>query len=123
MNKVVVALISVSVVFALAVPASAGAWSSSVPFTNQVADQVVSGGGYAGYDAGATAPNPGSCRLGAYNANRSESWIAVQPGTEDLVGTSKIFFEKFSTFYNFHLGAHTFLDGRYTGSSMVTGYD
>jgi hypothetical protein len=107
----------------LATPASAAGWSSNVSFTNQVADQVVTGGGYAGYDAGATAPNPGSCRLGAYNANRSESWIAVQPGTEDLVGTSKIFFEKFSIFYNFHLGAHTFLDGTYAGSSMVTGYD
>jgi hypothetical protein len=61
--------------------------------------------------------------LGTYNANRSESWIAVKPGTEDLVGTSKIFFEKYSTFYDFHLGAHTFRNGAYSGSSMVTGYD
>ena len=42
---------------------------------------------------------------GQYNANLSESWLAVKPGTEDLVGTSKIFFEKYSTFYMFHLGA------------------
>src|SRR5207248_958323 len=48
---------------------------------------------------------------------------AVNPGTEDLVGTSKIFFEKYSTFYDFHLGGHTFPNGAYESSSMVTGYD
>jgi hypothetical protein len=97
---------------ALAVAAAAEAatgWQTSVPFTNQVASTPFRAGGYAGYDPGATAPNPGSCRLGDNNANLSESWIAVNPGTEDLVGTSKVFFEKFSTFYNFHLGSQTFL--------------
>jgi hypothetical protein len=122
-KRIVVLGIAALSACALAASASAGGWSSSVPFRNQVADQVVAGGGYAGYDPGATAPNPGSCRLGLYNANRSESWIAVNPGTEDLVGTSKIFFEKFSTFYNFHLGGHTFRNGKYAGSGMVTGYD
>ena len=102
--------------------AASGTWSSNVAFTNQVADQVVLGGGYP-VPAGATAPTPGTCRMGTYNANRSESWIAVNPGTEDLVGTSKIFFEKYSTFYDFHLGGHTFPGGTYEGSSMVTGYD
>jgi hypothetical protein len=101
---------------------AANGWSSSVAFTNQVAGQVVTGGGYP-VPAGATAPTPGTCRLGTYNANRSESWIAVKPGTEDLVGTSKIFFEKYSTFYDFHLGGHSFPNGAYAGSSMVTGYD
>ena len=89
---------------ALAPGASAAGWPSSVPYTNVVASKPFRAGGYAGYDPGATAPNPGSCRLGDYNANLSESWISVQPGTENLVGTSKVFFEKFSTFYNFHLG-------------------
>jgi hypothetical protein len=102
--------------------ASGAGWSSSVPFTNTVADDVIMGGGYP-IPPGQTAPVPGTCRLGAYNANRSESWIAVKPGTEDLVGTSKIFFEKYSTFYDFHLGAHTFVGGSYAGSSMVTGYE
>src|SRR5437879_11404374 len=102
--------------------AASGTWSSSVAFTNQVADQVVLGGGYP-VPAGATAPTPGTCRTGTYDANRSESWIAVNPGTEDLVGTSKIFFEKYSTFYDFHMGGHTFPGGTYDGSSMVTGYD
>ena len=85
-------------------------WQTSVPVSNQVASQPVTGG--ATGPAGQTAPVPGTCRLGAYNANRSESWIAVKPGTEDLVGTSKIFFEKYSTFYDFHLGAHTFVAAR-----------
>jgi opacity protein-like surface antigen len=116
-------LLAAAVAATLSGTASASDWSASVPFTNQVADDVIVGGGYAGYDPGATAPNPGSCRSGLYNANRSESWIAVKPGTEDLVGTSKIFFEKFSTFYNFHLGSHTFANGTYAGSSMVTGYE
>jgi hypothetical protein len=57
----------------LAAPSAlAGGWSSSVPFTNQVASTPFKAGGYAGYDPGATAPNPGSCRLGDYNANLSE---------------------------------------------------
>src|SRR5215213_6216210 len=70
-------------------------WQSEVPVTNQVASKPVEGGGYP-VPPGQTAPDPGTCRAGDYNANRSESWIAVKPGTEDLVGTSKVFFEKFS---------------------------
>src|SRR5205807_8714160 len=85
--------------------AASGTWSSSVAFTNQVADQVVLGGGYP-VPAGATAPTPGSCRMGTYYANRSASGIAVNPGTEVLVGTSKIFFEQCSTFYHFTLRGH-----------------
>ena len=75
---------------AFAPGASAAGWPSSVPYTNVVASKPFQGGGYAGYDPGATAPNPGSCRLGDYNANLSESWISVQPGTENLVGTTKV---------------------------------
>jgi hypothetical protein len=108
----------------LAVPAAtAGGWSTSVPFSNVVASRPFKAGGYAGYAPGATAPSPGTCRLGDYNANLSESWIAVQPGTENLVGTSKVFFEKFSTFYNFHLGSHTIVNGTPAGSNIVQGYE
>ncbi|MGH2577162.1 MAG: sialidase family protein, partial [Actinomycetota bacterium] len=73
--------------------------------------------------AGQTAPDPGTCRLGDYNANRSESWIAVKPGTEDLVGTSKVFFEKFSTFYDFHNGSYTISDGAAAGNNIIHGYE
>jgi hypothetical protein len=103
--------------------ALAVAWPSSVPFTNTVASRPFAAGGYAGYAPGATAPSPGSCRLGAYNANLSESWISVQPGTENLVGTSKVFFEKFSTFYNFHLGSISFVNGAPVANNIVQGYE
>src|SRR4051794_25696143 len=89
---------------------------------NVVADGVVAGGGYPD-PPGSTKPQPGTCGPGLYNANRSESWIAVRPGTESLVGVSKIFFENFSTFYNFHLGAYSITNGAVTGQSQVQGYD
>jgi hypothetical protein len=107
----------------LLAPASAGSgWSASVPFTSQVASSPFQGGGYP-VPAGSTAPLPGTCRLGDYNANRSESWIAVQPGTENLVGTSKVFFEKYSTFYMFHLGSYTIRNGKPVANNIVQGYE
>ena len=59
----------------------------------------------------------------AYDSNRSESWIAVKPGTDEMVGVSKIFFERFSTFYNFHLGAFAIANGGVSAASQVQGYD
>ncbi|GAA2092999.1 sialidase family protein [Microlunatus panaciterrae] len=73
--------------------------------------------------AGSTAPVAGTCRPGPYNANHSESWIAVKPGTEDLLGASKIFFDKYSTFYLFHLGAMTMPNATPTKTTQVQGYD
>jgi hypothetical protein len=90
--------------------------------TNAVASSPVEGGGYP-VPAGNTKPDPGTCRLGDYNSNRSESWIAVKPGTEDLVGTSKFFFETFSTFYMFHLGSYRILGGTPVDNNQVQGYD
>jgi hypothetical protein len=109
---------------ALVLTASAGAagWSSTVPFTNQVATSPTKGGGYPN-PPGSSAPVPGTCRLGDYNSNASESWIAVDPGSENLVGTSKIFFEKYSTFYNFHLGAVTIPNGTPGKTVQIPGYD
>jgi hypothetical protein len=95
---------------------------SSTPFTNEVASSPFRAGGYP-VAPGMDAPLPGSCRPGDYNANASESWIAVQPGTENLVGTSKVFFEKFSTFYDFHLGSFTIEDGTPVGNNIVQGYE
>jgi hypothetical protein len=111
----------VVLVIAATVTASAlGAWS--LVGTNVVASSPVQGGGYP-VPAGSTKPDPGTCRLGAYNANRSESWIAVKPGTEDLVGNSKFFFEKYSTFYMFHLGTYRILGGTPIDNNQVQGYD
>jgi hypothetical protein len=102
--------------------ASAAGWSTSVPFTNIVASKPFKAGGYP-VPPGQVAPDPGTCRLGDYNANLSESWIAVQPGTENLVGTSKVFFEKFSTFYDFHLGSISFVKGKPVARNIVQGYE
>src|SRR5262249_4094387 len=52
-----------------------------------------------------------------------ESWLAVKPGTEDLVGDSKFFIGKWSTFYDFHLGAYTILDGTPVSNNQVQGYE
>jgi hypothetical protein len=97
-------------------------WQTSVPITNEVVSRPVTGGGYP-VPPGQTAPDPGTCRAGLYNSNFSESWIAVKPGTEDLVGTSKFFFETFSTFYDFHLGSFTIEDGAPVAANQVQGYD
>src|SRR5512142_443531 len=105
-----------------ALPASAASWSSSITFTNAVASSPASGGGYP-IPAGQTAPVPGTCRAGSYNSNRSESWVAVQPGTENLVGTSKFFFENFSTYYDFHLGSYTIPNGVPGQNTQIPGYD
>src|SRR3954468_17282566 len=101
--------------------ASAATWDTPVA-ANVVADAPVAGGGYP-VAPGSTRPDPGTCRAGVYDSNRSESWIAVMPGTESLVGASKLFFEKFSTFYDFHLGAYAIRNGAVTGQSQVQGYD
>jgi hypothetical protein len=113
--------IALAIVLLATERADAAGWSTPVG-TNVVADAPIAGGGYP-VPPGATKPQPGTCRPGSYDSNRSESWIAVQPGTERLVGTSKLFFENFSTFYDFHLGAYAIADGGIAGSSQVQGYD
>jgi hypothetical protein len=97
-------------------------WYSSVPFTNVVASSPATGGGYP-VPAGSRVPEAGTCREGPFNANHSESWLAVKPGTEDLVGTSKFFFDKYSTFYMFYNGAYQILGGTPSGNNQVQGYD
>ena len=97
-------------------------WHGGTPFTNQVASQPTTGGGYP-VPVGSRVPAAGTCRPGPYNANHSESWLAVKPGTEDLVGTSKIFFDKYSTFYMFHLGAMTMPGATPVATTQVQGYD
>lgn len=49
------------------------------------------------------------------NSNRSESWIAIKPGTENGVGVSKFFFDKYSTFYDLYNGAYTIKNGKAVG--------
>jgi hypothetical protein len=123
MRRIAVALTAVTVSAATAgFVDAASLWGASLPVTNVVVSKPVTGGGYP-VPPGQTAPDPGTCRPGEYNSNFSESWIAVKPGTEDLVGTSKFFFEKFSTFYDFHLGSYTIHDGTPVAANQVQGYD
>jgi hypothetical protein len=134
MKRLFVAVGVLSLVLLAWTPASNAAsssWDGSTSFKNEVASQPTTGGGYPVPD-GSTVPLAGTCEEGKYNANLSESWLAVKPGTEDLLGTSKIFFDKYSTFYMFHLGAMTMPlkpspNGgepvREFGTTQVQGYD
>ena len=105
-----------------AAAASGPRWTSSVPFTNHVASSRTTGGGYP-VPPGQTFPNPGTCGPGSLDSNHSESWIAVQPGTENLVGSSKFFFGKYSKFYDHYLGSYRILNGTPSGDNQVQGYD
>jgi hypothetical protein len=99
-----------------------GPWTSSVAFTNTVASSPTMGGGYP-VPPGSRVPLAGTCRQGPFNANHSESWLAVKPGTDDLVGSSKFFFDKYSTFYMFYVGAYQIRSGTPSGNNQVQGYD
>ncbi len=91
-------------------------------FSNQVASSPTSGAGYP-VPSGSRVPDAGTCRGGPFDANHSESWLAVNPGTEDLVGSSKFFFDKYSTFYMFYLGAYQIPNGTPSGNNQLQGYD
>jgi hypothetical protein len=119
LRKLFAALVALGTL-AVVADASAAGWTSSVPFTNEVASSPVPGGGYPAADG---TPEPGECGPGSMNSNRSESWIAVRPGTENAIGTSKFFFDKYSTFYNFYLGAYTIKNGKVAGNTFLPGYD
>src|SRR2546425_3152067 len=123
------AVVALGVAAALAVlvaggptTSAANGWGGSVTFTNQVVSSPSSGAGYP-VPTGSRVPVAGTCGPGPFNANYSESWIAVQPGTEDLVGSSKFFFDKYSTFYMFYLGSYRILNGAPLDDNQVQGYD
>jgi hypothetical protein len=102
------------------VAGSGSPWSSTVKASNLVVSTPTSGGGYpenppvAGGCVGPTANN--------FNANHSESELTVEPGTEQIVGSSKFFFEKFSTGYNFYLGSYN-INGTKHSNNIIQGYD
>ena len=128
MNRLLAAATTVLLTAFLSVTVSGAAgaadplWSSSVPFANVVASSPTTGGGYP-VPPGSRVPTAGTCRSGPFNANHSESWLAVKPGTEDLVGTSKFFFDQYSTFYMFYNGAYQIPGGTPAGNNQVQGYD
>src|ERR671931_2333836 len=90
--------------------------------TNQIASTPMNGAGYP-VPPGSRVPEAGTCQRGPFNANHSESWIAVKPGTEDLVGSAKYFFDLDSTFYMFYVGAYQVLGGAPVSNNQIQGYD
>ncbi|TMF12948.1 MAG: exo-alpha-sialidase [Chloroflexi bacterium] len=100
--------------------AASGLWSSAVSATNTVVSSPTSGGGYAEFT-----PVPGGCvgpSPNNFNANHSESELAVEPGTEQIAGSSKFFFDKFSTRYNFYLSSYK-INGAGHSNNIIQGYD
>jgi len=103
-------------------PVASTLWSSRVPASNIVVSGPTSGGGYP-----ENPPVEGGCvgpTLNNFNANHSESELVVKPGTERIVGSSKFFFDKFSTGYNFYLGSYS-INGTngFATDNIVQGYD
>ena len=95
-------------------------WTSPVTALNTVVSTPTSGGGYPENPpvAGAcVGPSPGN-----FNSNHSESELAVEPGTEQIVGSSKFFFDKFSTGYNFYNGSYN-INGSAHSNNIIQGYD
>lgn len=119
-KRSIAAGVAALVALVFAATASAGPWS--FVGTNQVASSPSNGAGYP-VPPGSRVPVAGTCRAGPFNANFSESWLAVKPGTEDLVGSSKFFFDKYSTFYMFYLGAYQILGGTPSTNNQIQGYD
>ncbi len=118
------AILAATIIFALS-PARLAAgsgplWASSVFASNTVVSSPTSGGGYPEnppVEGGCVGPSPNN-----FNANHSESELTVEPGTEQIVGSSKFFFDKFSTGYNFYLGSYN-VNGSNHSNTIVQGYD
>ena len=105
-------------------PVATGSASNNVPVpvspTNLVVSSPTSGGGYPEMppvEGGCVGPSADN-----FNANHSESELAVQPDTEQIVGSSKFFFDKYSTGYNFYLGSYN-INGLAHSNNIVQGYD
>jgi hypothetical protein len=107
---------------ALALTTAASATTTPAGLTNTVVSTPSTGGGYP-VPAGSNAPVPGTCGAASFNSNYSESWLAVKPGTENIVGVSKFFVDRYSTFYDFYLGAFTILGGAPVSAHQIQGYD
>ncbi len=118
------AILAATIIFALSpgrlAAGSGPLWASSVFANNTVVSSPTMGGGYP-----ENPPVEGGCvgpSLNNFNANHSESELTVDPGSEHIVGSSKFFFDKFSTIYNFYLGSYN-INGSNSSNNIVQGYD
>jgi hypothetical protein len=103
---------------AVAADARPGGWSPAGGVREQVVSSPVLAGGYPG-----AAPAPGGCVAGPYDANQSESALALRPGTEQLVGGAKAYFERWSTFKAQHTVSFAFGTGSRPSTHIVNGFD
>jgi hypothetical protein len=85
--------------------------------TERVVSSPVIGGGYPG-----SAPAPGNCVPGAYDANFSESALAAYPGTDRVVGGAKAYWDRWSTFRSYHTVAFT-IGMQDASTHLVGGFD
>jgi hypothetical protein len=109
-------------VAALALAVQVTAAGAAPVVKNVVASSPVNGGGYP-VPPGASLPTPGTCGPISLNANHSESWLAAKPGSETLVGSSKFFVDRYSTWYDFYLGAYSMPNGSPAGNVQMPGFD
>jgi hypothetical protein len=120
MNAAFLAIVGLIAIWPSGSTPAAGLWSSPVTATNTVVSTPTTGGGY-----DELPPVAGGCHASrSFNANHSESELTVKPGTEQIVGSSKFFLDKFSTNYNFYLGSYN-IDGTTLAHSnnIIQGYD
>lgn len=111
-----IAAVAVLAALQLASPAVAVSYAASnAGIPNIQASSPTTGG--ATDETGACVANA------AYNNDRSESWIAIDPtNPKHLVAMSKFFFHP--TFYLFHIGAYVSTDGGKTwGNALIPGFD
>src|SRR4051812_16072286 len=92
MRKLVTAALALAAV-ACTTGTAAASWAVPAGTLNTVVSPPVVGGGYP-VPPGSTVPVPGTCGPIALNSNHSESWLAVKPGTETVVGNSKYFVDR-----------------------------
>lgn len=108
-------LATVAILLAVA-PAATGA----PPAREQVVSSPFAAGGYPGAE-----PAPGTCITARYDANFSESVLAARPGSEQLAGASKAYFNKWSTFKAYHNAAFVFggRGDRPLATAIIGGFD
>jgi hypothetical protein len=83
----------------------------------RVVSSPVTAGGYPG-----AKPAPGGCIAGPYDANFSESALALRPGSEQLVGGAKAYFERWSTYKAQHTVSFALSKHR-ASTHIVNGFD
>src|SRR3954453_6608492 len=89
-----------------------------VPSRERLVSSPVVAGGYPG-----AKPAPGGCVAGPYDANFSESALALRPGSEQLVGGAKAYFERWSTYKSQHTVSFALPARGRPSTHIVNGFD